>query len=106
MLAAGETITLIHHLPGDEGDEYVCTVLDQASWHRRKEENVGVPGGKCTVRVFDSTSIAPQAGDYLVRGIIGAVERPAQLQGSEFVRITAVTDNRRGMLPHWRLEGV
>ena len=106
MLAAGETITLIHHLPGNDSDEYSCTVLNQASWHRSKAENAGIPAGKCTVRIFDKAEITPKPGDYLALGAVETVERPSQLQGGEFFRITAVTDNRRGILSHWRLEGI
>lgn len=49
-----------------------------------------------------------QKGDYLVRGERPEAERLQELQksGIDICKITAWSDNRRGGLPHWRIEGV
>lgn len=106
MLAANETATLISHIPGDTGDSYACTVLRRVSWHgRRGVGALGSPELEYTARIFDDTQTRPKPGDYLVKGEVTGLSSPSQLSGSEHFRITAVTDDRRGLLRHWRLTG-
>lgn len=49
-----------------------------------------------------------QKGDFLIRGIGSEVKSLEELQkaGLETCKITGWSDNRRGGLPHWRIEGV
>lgn len=49
-----------------------------------------------------------QKGDFLIKGIGPEVKNPEELQktGLETCKITGWSDNRRGGLPHWRIEGV
>jgi len=48
----------------------------------------------------------PEKLDYLVKGEISGVLKPADLKGSTYFQITAVADNRRGTLPHVAVSGV
>lgn len=49
-----------------------------------------------------------QKGDYVVHGTGPEVASLGELQktGLEICKVTAWSDNRRGGLPHWRIEGV
>lgn len=49
-----------------------------------------------------------QKGDYIVRGAGPDVSTLAELQKliCDTCKVTAWSDNRRGGLPHWRIEGV
>lgn len=113
MLACTETVTLVRPLRRDDGDAYVCTVIQGASWHRKAVVTLDGDGARpapvCRVRVPAERmpqGLAPQEGDYLVRGVLEAVQRaPADLAGREYVLLTTVGDNRRGRFPHWFLSG-
>lgn len=49
-----------------------------------------------------------QKGDYIVRGAGPDIANIQELQqsGMETCKIISWSDNRRGGLPHWRIEGV
>lgn len=49
-----------------------------------------------------------QKGDYIVQGIGPDISSLKELQeaGLDTCKVTAWSDNRRGSLPHWRIEGV
>ena len=108
VLGCTETITLIHHIKDD--DTYECHTVNKASWYSKNTITTSGDGAKPVntydVRVFgDFIGITPSTGDYVVRGIIENIETPRDLNGVEYFRITSVSDNRRGGLPHWRLSG-
>lgn len=50
-------------------------------------------------------SIEPSLGDFVVLGVVASIEKPSDLKNTEHFRVTAIGDNRRGNLPHWRLSG-
>ncbi len=54
------------------------------------------------VRIPESALPAclPHKLDYIVKGQIEAVNRPGDLTGLTYFQVTAVSDNRRGSLPH------
>lgn len=109
LIGCTETVTLVHHLKGEE-DNYTCTIVKNASWFKRLAITTSGDGAKVgntyDSRLFgDDIGIVPSPGDYLVRGVVSAIEKPSDLQGLEYFRITAVGDNRRGGLPHWRASG-
>ena len=109
LLGCTETVTLVHHLKDDE-DTYTCTIVKSASWFKRLAITSSADGAKVG-NTYDSrlfgevVGVTPSPGDYLVRGIVENVEKPSDLKGLEHFRITAVGDNRRGGLPHWRVSG-
>jgi hypothetical protein len=49
--------------------------------------------------------IEPAVGDYVALGVVESIEMPSDLKQYDYFRITAVGDNRRGRLSHWRLSG-
>lgn len=49
--------------------------------------------------------IEPAVGDYVALGEVESIELPSDLKQYDHFRITAVGDNRRGRLSHWRLSG-
>lgn len=55
-----------------------------------------------------SRSWTIQKGDYIVQGAGSEISSLKDLQrpGLDTCKVTAWSDNRRGGLPHWRIEGV
>jgi hypothetical protein len=109
MLGCTETVTLVHHVKGDE-DTYTCHTFNNASWFSKITISTSADGAKPVntyeVRIFgDLTGIQPALGDYVVKGIIDNIEMPHDLKNAVYFRITAIGDNRRGGLPHWRVSG-
>ena len=109
MLGCTETVTLVHHIKDDE-DTFICQKIDKASWFSKVTISTSADGAKPVntfeVRLFgDLTGVEPSLGDYVVKGIINHIEKPADLKNTVYFRITAIGDNRRGGLPHWRVSG-
>lgn len=109
MLGCTETITLIHHIKGDD-DSYTCHIANKASWFSKVTIATSADGAKPVntfdVRIFDEFSgVEPSLGDYVVKGIVESIEKPSDLKNKVYFRITAIGDNRRGSLAHWRVSG-
>lgn len=109
MLGCTETITLVHHIKNDD-DTYTCHTVNKASWFSKITISTSADGAKPVntyeVRVFDDFSgITPSLGDYVVKGIVEGIESPQDLKNEVYFRITAISDNRRGSLAHWRFSG-
>ena len=112
LLMGVEAVTLVKHKKTDNADGYVCYSMPGASWFASVSIVTAADGAKpantYTVRVPSEnmpTGIVPDLGDYVVRGVVTDVSRPADLKGTEHFRITAVGCNLRGNLPHWRVSG-
>lgn len=110
VIGCTETITLIHHIKGDEDDEYECHTVSKASWYQKNTITTSGDGAKPVntydIRVFgEFFAVEPALGDYIVKGIVEAFESLTDLKGLEYFRITAIGDNRRGGLPHLRISG-
>lgn len=109
MLGCTETITLVHHIKNDD-DSYTCHTVKNASWHEKTSIATTADGAKPVntfdVRIFsDFKGVTPSVGDYVVKGVINSVEKPADLKNEVYFRITAIGHNKRGGLPHLRLSG-
>lgn len=109
LLGCTETVTLVHHNKDDE-DTYTCTIVNNASWFSKVTITTSGDGAKPVntyeSRLFGEVAGAnPSPGDFLVKGIVTGIEKPSDLKGLEYFRITAVGDNRRGGLAHWRVSG-
>ena len=108
MIGCNETITLIKHITGDDTDTYTCTVIERASWFSKTVISTSADGAKPSntyeVRIYGNVNISPKPGDYIARGVVVSVNKPADIKADHF-RITSVGDNRRGGLPHWRVSG-
>ena len=109
MLGCTETITLIHHIKGDD-DSYTCHIANKASWFSKVTIATSADGAKPVntfdVRIFDENlGVEPSLGDYIVKGIVESIEKPSDLKNKDYFRITAIGDNRRGSLAHWRVSG-
>lgn len=109
MLGCTETITLVHHVKNDD-DTYTCHTVENASWFAKTTISTSADGAKPVntfeVRLFGEISdVEPSLGDYVVKGIIDSVETPSDLKNKVYFRITAISDNRRGGLSHWRVSG-
>lgn len=109
MLGCTETVTLVHHIKDDD-DTYECYPVGKASWFAKTTISTSADGAKPVntfeVRLFGEISgLEPSLGDYVVKGIVDSVETPRDLKNEEYFRITAIGDNRRGGLPHWRVSG-
>jgi hypothetical protein len=112
VLACDQIITLVKHTAEKDGDAYTCFAIPNASWFSSVSISTSgdgaKPGNSYTVRIPAGnvpTGIAPAPGDYVVRGVLTSVSRPADMAGVEHFRATAVGDNRRGGLPHWKVSG-
>lgn len=106
-----QTVTLVKHIKG-ESDTYACYSMPGASWFTKTTITTSKEGAKPansnTVRIPAENvpvGVIPSTGDYIVRGVITSVSMPSDLAGVEHFRITAVGNNNRGMLPHWRVDG-
>ena len=109
MLGCTETITLVHHVKDDD-DTYTCHTVKNASWFSKTSISTSADGAKPVntfeVRLFDEIStVEPSHGDYVVKGIVNNIETPHDLKNKVYFRITAISDNRRGGLTHWRVSG-
>lgn len=109
MLMCDKTITLIHHEKGIESDAYICTTFQNASWFQKNTITTSGEGAKPVntyeVRIMTKDDINVSLGDYIAQGVITDVEKPSDLKDAISFRITAIGDNRRGSLAHWRLSG-
>lgn len=112
MLMCNETVTLVQHIAELDGDRFVCVAVVGASWHGKAQMTVGTQGvspqNTYQVRIPEDrlpTGVAPCKGDFLVRGVVASVTRPADFAQMEHFQVTAVGDNRRGRNPHWAVRG-
>ena len=109
MIAFNETVTLVKHIQGEDADTYTCTVYGGASWFAKDVIVTSADGAKpantFVVRIKSTEDIAAAPGDYVAKGVIESITKPADLKGLDYFRITSVGDNRRGGLPHWRVSG-
>ena len=109
MLGCTETITIIHHIKGEE-DTYTCTTVENASWFAKTTISTSADGAKPVntydVRIFGEISgVEPALGDYVVKGSVGTIETPRGLKNEVYFRITGISDNRRYPIPHLRRSG-
>lgn len=108
MLECTNTVTLIHHDKLSDDDDYICTVYENASWHKRTTITTsgdGVkPANSYECRIMTEAEINAELGDWLALGRVESVELPRDVEADKF-RITAIGDNRRGSLKHWRFSG-
>ena len=109
FIGCTETITLVHHIK-DEDDTYTCHTVGRASWFSKQtittDGNGAKPVNTYEVRILSEFSgVEPALGDYVVKGIAEGIEKPADLKNTVHFRITAIGDNRRGKIPHWRVSG-
>ncbi len=109
MLGCTETITIIHHNK-ETDDTYICTTINGASWFSKTTISTSADGAK-PVNTYEIRVINPPIsldianGDYCVKGIVKSIEKPSDLKGLEYFRITSIGDNRRGGLSHIRISG-
>lgn len=112
FLACTETLTLVHHVKAKDADSYECYQINGASWYEKTQVAISADGAKpvnlITVRIPEAALpiCLPEKLDFLVKGEISGVSKPADLKGSNYFQITAVSDNRRGSLPHVKVSGV
>lgn len=103
MLMFNETVTLVHHVPSANGDAYACKVIVGVSWYGKRGDAPSASDGETpkteyTVRIPETVvpEPLPEAGDFLVRGILTEYNGRRSLTGREYFRISRVGDNRRG----------
>lgn len=108
MLGCDNTVTLIHHDRTSDDDNYICTVFQNASWFKKNtittDANGAKPVNTYESRILTSADINVSPGDWLVLGEVSSVDTPSSIELDKF-RITAIGDNRRGLLAHWRVSG-
>ncbi|MBO7319038.1 MAG: hypothetical protein J6V06_03345 [Clostridia bacterium] len=109
MLQCDNVVTIIHHEKEPDGDTYTCTTKSDASWFKKTAITTAADGAKPSniyeVRIMTDDFIYISHGDYVALGIVLDIQKPADLKSVDHFRITAIADNRRGKLPHWRLSG-
>lgn len=113
MLLCNETVTLIHCELGLDDEQYICTVIEGASWFGKAQitqQQDGFAGGMVVkVRIPEENmpaGVVPREGDQMARGRVERIERLKDLEGVEHFKVMAVGDNRRGRLRHWAVSGV
>lgn len=108
MLECNNIVTIIHHDKLSDDDEYICTTYDKASWFKKNTITTSADGAKPVntydVRIMGDMDIDVSLGDYIAKGNI-VVETVHALKNIDHFRITAIGDNRRGSLAHWRFSG-
>lgn len=109
MLECNNIVTIIHHDKLSDEDEYICTTYDDASWFKKNTITTSADGAKPVntydVRIMGNMDINVSLGDYIAIGTISNVLSVSDLKDVEHFRITAIGDNRRGSLAHWRFSG-
>ena len=109
MLQCDKVVTVIHHNKETDTDTYTCTSYGGASWFKKTTIATDTQGAKPSntyeVRIMTSEAVTVSHGDYVALGIVLDIQKPADLKSVDHFRVTAVGDNRRGKLPHWRLSG-
>lgn len=111
FLACDETVTLVSHVKGIDTDSYVCYPIQGVSWYEKMKTVVSADGAKpvnsvvVRIPVAALPAILPQKLDFIVKGIVSGVTKPADLKGRVYFEVTAVSDNRRGQLPHVKVAG-
>ena len=109
MLECNNVITIIHHDKASDDDLYTCTIFSKASWFKKKTIVTSADGAKPVntydVRIMGDVEIEVAPGDYVVLGTLNTYETKSDLKEFDHFRITAIGDNRRGNLAHWRLSG-
>lgn len=101
LLACTDTVTLVRQIQTTEGDSYACQVIAGVSWHSKAGDSLSrdgeQPSGTVVVRIPEPLvpDPLPQAGDYLVHGVLASCPDRRALDGLEYFRIAAVGDNRR-----------
>lgn len=108
MLGCDKTVTLIHHDRTSDDDNYICTTFAKASWFKKNTITTAGDGAKPVntyeSRILTDAEINVSPGDWLVLGVVESVDTPSSIELDKF-RITAIGDNRRGFLGHWRVSG-
>ena len=108
MLECNNIVTLIHYVHTADDDFIECIILENASWFKRNTITTSRDGAKPVnsyeSRIITEADIPVSLGDWLVLGAVESVEKPSDATLDKF-RITAIGDNRRGSLGHWRLSG-
>lgn len=109
MLACDNTVTIIHHNKNTDSDTYTCKVLYNASWFKKTTISTSAEGAKPTntfeCRIMTADDLPAALGDYIALGEVESINKPSELKDLEHFRITAIGDNRRGKLSHWRYSG-
>ena len=111
FLACDQDLTLVHHVMERDGDRYECYPISGASWYEKMVVATSGDGAKpvnvVKVRIPSERVPAcmPAKLDFIVKGTVEAVTRPAELKGKTYFQITAVADNRRGALAHVMVSG-
>ena len=86
FLACTELVTLVHHVKTADSDSYVCYPIQGVSWYAKTETAVTADGAKAAnvykVRIPEAVlpSCLPEKLDYLVKGEISGVLKPADLK--------------------------
>lgn len=109
MLECNKTITIVHHSKETGEDLYICKSYNDASWYKRNTITTSADGAKPVntyeVRIMTAEGIVAALGDYVVLGTVDGIQKPSDLKEYDHFRITAIGDNRRGLLAHWRVSG-
>lgn len=107
-------ITLYHreYDPEQSADVWSRVQYRGVSWHGGRAVTSGTSGDTAAdayvVRIFTNEAVSAEPGDIVVRGLVeDEITGTAQLtqKYAESWRVTGVRDDRRGGLPHWRIEG-
>lgn len=108
MLECNNTVTLLHIDHNSDDDELQCIILENASWFKKNTITTSGDGAKPVntyeSRIMTDADIPFSPGDWLALGAIESAEKASDVTADKF-RITAIGDNRRGMLKHWRVSG-
>lgn len=113
MLACNKVLTLVHRNRGQDGDTYVCTQIPSCSWFSTLRTSLvdhGATKERYTYARFPKlpNGAIMNHGDYLVNGIVTAIEKESDLEGREYMTILDIANNTRGggvRLPHWKVIG-
>ncbi len=107
MRLGSETLTLVHPVRTKTGEAYTCTAINGASYHMTTAVAAQAQGSTAenTVKARLPADCVPEVGDYLVCGVVEAIESTADLAAMAYCTLQSVADNRRGHLPHWAVVG-
>ena len=105
MLSANGSITVYHY--DEESGQYTRQIIKGASIFTRYGAKFSDRGdgfiynNKCVIRIWSSDMIDISTDDYILIGAGGE-----DFDRSECFKVTSVTDNRRGLSKHLKIECV